>query len=191
MVTADPLASARRGGRDSNYANLGEYYSRKEPKFVNSVSFAFDSNKVGCLIGQLYATDRDDIPSGLPADSVADKTQRLGVWRATVAKTYELDQVAIGGTVAYADVTVRYDNFRLAALRDADGNLPDDLRVKLYRHDGTASGHWVKEASLSATEAAAAGHCIGGRLLKSSADWNLGFFAVAAEPKKGTVVICR
>ena len=173
------------------YMSLGEYYSRTEPMFVNSVSFAFDSKKDGYLIGQLYATDRDDIPDGLPADSVADKTQRLGVWRATVAKTFELDQVATGGTVAYADVTVRYDNFRLAALKDADGNLPDDLRLKLYRHDGTSSGRWVKVASLTVAEAEAAGHRIGGRLLKSSADWNLGFFAVVAEPKKGTNIILR
>ena len=175
----------------NTYKSLGEYYSRTEPKFVNSVSFAFDSKKDGYLIGQLYATDRDDIPDGLPADSVADKTQRLGVWRATVAKTFELDQVATGGTVAYADVTVRYDNFRLAALKDADGNLPDDLRLKLYRHDGTSSGRWVKVASLTVAEAEAAGHRIGGRLLKSSDDWNLGFFAVVAEPKKGTNIILR
>lgn len=175
----------------NSYKSLGEYYDRTEPKFVNSVSFAFDSNKDGYLIGQLYATDRDDIPAGLPADSVADRTQRLGVWRATVAKTFELDQVATGGKVAYADVTVRYDNFRLTALKDADGNLPDDLRLKLYRHDGTASGRWTKVASLTVDEAAEAGHCISGRLEKSSADWNLGFFAVVAEPKKGTNIIIR
>ena len=175
----------------NNYKSLGEYYSRTEPKFVNSVSFAFDSGKDGYLIGQLYATDRDDIPAGLPADSVEDATRRLGVWRATVAKTYELNQVATGGKVEYADVTVRYDNFRLAALKDADGNLPDGLRLKFYRHDGTANGRWIKVASVSVAEAEAAGHVIGGRLVKSTADWNLGFFAVVAEKANGSVMIVR
>ena len=175
----------------NNYKSLGEYYSRTEPKFVNSVSFAFDSGKDGFLIGQLYATDRDDIPAGLPADSVEDATRRLGVWRATVAKTYELNQVATGGKVEYADVTVRYDNFRLAALKDADGNLPDGLRLKFYRHDGTANGRWIKVASLPVAEAEAAGHVIGGRLVKSTADWNLGFFAVVAEKTNGSVMILR
>lgn len=175
----------------NTYKSLGEYYSRSEPIFVNSVSFTFNSGKDGYLIGQLYATDRDDIPAGLPADSVEDATRRLGVWRATVAKSYELDEVSTGGTVEYADVTVRYDNFRLAALKDGDGTLPDGLRLALYRHDGTASGRWVKTASVPVAEAEAAGHVIGGRLEKSSADWNLGFFAVVAEPKKGTNIIIR
>ena len=175
------------------YKSLGEYYSRTEPKFVNSVSFTFASGKDGYLIGQLYATDRDDIPAGLPADDPEAKTLRLGVWRATVNKSYELDEVSKenAGAVASADVRIRYNNFLLNALKDADGNLPDNLRLKFYRHDGTASGRWVRAGGVSAATAEAGGHLVGGRLVKSDGDWNLGFFAVVAEPVCGGMILIR
>lgn len=179
--------------RNTSYRMLGDYYSRTgDPVYVNGV--AIDCEGIsGDLIGQLYATDRDDIPAGLPGDDLAAKTLRLGVWRATVNKNYNLDEVskANAGSFSSATARIRYDNFRLAALKDADGAFSSEQRVALYRHDGTASGRWIKVASLDATEAEANGHLIGGALPKVDADWNLGFFAVVAEPKKGTSIIIR
>ena len=180
--------------RNGSYRMLGDYYSRSgDPVYMNGVAFTFDSTKSGYLIGQLYATDRDDIPAGLPADDAAAKTLRLGVWRATVNKNFELNEVskANAGTIASAAVRIRYDNYRLNALKDAEGNLPDGLRVTVYRHDGTPSGTWVKAGSAMALAAEADNHVVGGDLVKSEGDWNLGFFAVVAEPKKGTNIIIR
>ena len=179
--------------RFPDYRMLGDYYGREgDPVYVNGVAIDCE-DKSGYLIGQLYATDRDDIPAGLPADDLSAQTLRLGVWRATVNKNNNLDEVSKenAGSFSSASVRIRYDNFRLAALKDANGTLSSDQRIALYRHDGTETGRWVKVASRGVSEAEANGHLIGGALRKSAADWNLGFFAVVAEPRSGVCIIVR
>ena len=179
--------------RNGACVNLGEYYSRDEVKFVNAVHFDF-VGKSGYLIGQLYATDRDDIPAGLPVDNPAEKTLRLGVWRATVNNDYKNATnvtAATRGTVSSAAVTVRYNDFLLNALKDGAGALGDDLRLTVYWHSGAAAGAWRRVKSVGAVEAETADHLVTATLPSSSEAWNLGFFAVVAEPRKGTTIILR
>ena len=179
--------------RNGSNSNLGEYYSRGEPKFVNSVHFDF-TDKDGYLIGQLYANDRPDIPSGLPADDLAAKTLRLGVWRATVNKSY-MDATNVTaetrGSVTSANVKIRYNNFILNALKDGDGAFDGDQRLAVYWHSGAADGAWRRVASADVASAEAAGHVISATIPSSSEAWNLGFFAVVAETRKGTNIIIR
>ena len=179
--------------RNGSNSNLGEYYSRTEAKFVNSVHFDF-TGKNGYLIGQLYANDRPDIPSGLPADDLAAKTLRLGVWRATVNKSY-MDATNVTaetrGSVTSANVKIRYNNFILNALKDGEGAFDGDQRLAVYWHSGAADGAWRRVASADVASAEAAGHVISATIPSSSEAWNLGFFAVVAETKKGTNIIIR
>lgn len=179
--------------RNGSNSNLGEYYSRGEPKFVNSVHFDF-TGKNGYLIGQLYANDRSDIPSGLPADDLAAKTLRLGVWRATVNKSY-MDATNVTaetrGSVTSANVKIRYNNFILNALKDGEGTFDGDQRLAVYWHSGAADGAWRRVASADVASAEAAGHVISATIPSSGEAWNLGFFAVVAETKKGSNIIIR
>lgn len=176
--------------RYANYANLGSYYGDKTaPSFVNGVAFAFAGRADGAqLHGQLYATDRDDIPSGLPEDRVEKGVKRLGVWRAALRGSYKAEEFASSGPKSFtsAQTTVRYDNFALAALRDEDGNFRPDQRIALYQYNGG----WKKVASLPVA-AAEADHRIAGTLLPADDDWNLGFFAVVAEIPRATVLTVR
>lgn len=177
--------------RYAGYANLGSYYGDKTaPSFVNGVTFAFAGRADGAqLHGQLYATDRDDIPSGLPEDRVEKGVKRLGVWRAALRGSYRAEEFESSGPKSFtsATATIRYDNFALDALRDVDGNFRSDQRIALYQH---RDGGWKKLASLPVDEAEST-HRIAGTLLPTADDWNMGFFAVVAEIPHGTVLTLR
>lgn len=176
--------------RYTGYVNLGSYYSEtKAPRVVNGVTFAFTEKPSDSrLHGQLYATDREDIPSGLPEDRAEKGVKRLGVWRAALRSSYKSEEFETSEKRDFtsARATVRYDNYALDALRDEEGNFRSDQRIALYQY----RNGWQKIASLP-VETAEADHRIAGTLLPTEDDWNMGFFAVVAEVPHGTVLTVR
>ena len=132
----------------------------------------------------LYAPDRADIPAGLVEDDATNR--RLGVWSGTIATSYA--NPASLRDFDEADVTIRYDQWRLGELKDAHGDYPRDLAICLYRHDGTG---WKRVHGYSAGEAQANNYRIGGTLKSVSGAQNLGWFAVVAKCNNGTVVVVR
>ena len=161
-----------------------------EPMYVNSMRLIIKTNDVEIAMDKsrypfvdLYAPDRTDIPTGLVEDDA--KNRRLGIWHGTIATSYANTARRSFDT---ADVKIRYDQWRLDELKDAQGNYPTGLEVRLYKHDGTSNGKWKKVASYSAAEAAANGYRISGELESVSGEYNLGWFAVVAKSTKGTMI---
>ena len=152
------------------------------PKFVNSMRILLKDNNDTEITThrkftvELYAPDRTDIPAGLVEDDA--KNRRLGVWRGNCGgKT---------SSFAKAETTIRYDQWRLAELKDGNGNYPPNLEVRLLQYDGAK---WKKIASYPVEEAAANNYRISGTLAKTSvASRNLGWFAVVAKANKGTLI---
>ena len=161
---------------------VGEYArltNNVAPKFVNSMRIIINDGNGKEITSwrkftvELYAPDRTDIPAGLVVDDA--KNRRLGVWRGDCSIDF-----------ASADMTIRYDQWRLAELKDGNGNYPLNLAVCLYQYDGTK---WRKITSYRASEAEEKGYRIGGALEKTQvASRNLGWFAVVARKTKGTFV---
>ena len=156
------------------------------PKFVNSMRILLkDNNDTEITTDrrftvELYAPDRTDIPAGLIEDD-AKNCRRLGVWRGNCGgKT---------SSFAKAETTIRYDQWKLSELMNAQGNTAYTFEVVLYQYDGA---RWKKLASQSAAEAATKNYRISGTLAKTSvASSNLGWFAVVARKIKGTVMVLR
>jgi hypothetical protein len=155
------------------------------PKFVNSMRILLkDSNDTEITTHrkftvELYAPDRTDIPAGLIADDANNR--RLGVWRGNCG----------GKTTSFAkaETTIRYDQWKLSELMNAQGNSAYTFEVVLYQYDGA---RWKKIASHLAADAAANNYRIHGTLAKTSvASSNLGWFAVVARKIKGTVMVLR
>ena len=91
--------------------NWGEAAADTTIDLVNSARLAFSGATAGNLTGNLLASDRTDVPSGL--------RKPVGIW-------------SFGGvTCTAATVTFRYDDAAAAALRVAES----DLRV--WRYSGT------------------------------------------------------
>jgi ferric-dicitrate binding protein FerR (iron transport regulator) len=145
---------------------LGDLHSKPAPELVNSVAFAF-SAPVRCSVqGGFYAPDRSDIPDGLPAH-----LRRVGVWRLDAGSERDTPERAPFARVA---LTFRYDHTRL--------NATDGI-IRLYRHDG---GAWVQ-----------VGACLPGGANRistdaplapaASGDAGIGWFALMAAERKGTV----
>jgi len=181
--------------RFSGYRMLGDYYGREgDPVYVNGVSVdctgGVSSNR---LIGQLYATDRTDFPSGLVADDAEHGCLRLGVWRATMNKGYDASTVSSDtrGSFTSAKVKVRYDGNRVQAFCAGYAGDQTHLRVVFRSHGGSANGRWRRVATRRLSEAAGDGYLIGGIVYPSPEAWNLGFFSVSIEPLDGFAVVVR
>jgi hypothetical protein len=145
----------------------GDLYIKTAPELVNSVAFTFAS-QVNCAVrGAVCASDRSDIPAGRPAH-----LRPVGVW---CIGAYS-DKVLLNqASFAAVSLTFRYDQAQLKAT---------DSKLRLYRHDGSA---WVRVGSCLpggenriSTEAPLAPLAAG--------DYNIGWFALMAEGRNGTVL---
>ena len=149
-----------------NYC-LGDLYTKPVPEMVNSVGFAFTTDKWAMIRGGFYDAGRSDIPAGLPAH-----LRPFGVWQiGAFSERVKLTKVSFSGV----SLTFRYDHTRLR---------PTDSSLRLFRHDGTA---WVQVGSaapggdpLIATDAPLAP--------VASGDYNIGWFAVMAVENNGTMI---
>ncbi len=145
----------------------GDLWSKAVPEMVNSVGLTFTAS-VNCAVrGALCASDRSDIPAGLPAH-----LRPLGVWKiGGFADRQSLNKVSFAGI----SLTFRYDHTKVGA---------NDSSLRLYRYDGSA---WVRVGSclpggdpLISTDTVLAPVAYG--------DYNIGWFAVMAVERNGTLI---
>jgi len=145
----------------------GDLYTKAAPEMVNSVGFAFTASVNAAIRGALYAPGRSDIPAGLPA-----RMRPLGVWQiGAFAGKVLLTKVSFSGV----SLTFRYDHTKLK---------PTDSSLRLFRYTGSA---WVQVGSATPG---------GDPLIASdtpqapvpSGDYNIGWFAVMAVERKGTLI---
>ena len=153
------------------------------PKYVNSFTVSFPSamgDEFGYLYAEQYATDREDIPAGLPGELPEDRLAvvRLGVNSA--AGGWTADDPA--DPIDFGSVTVNYC-YPTNAIREAAS------KVVVYRHPGTADGHWTKVARAASKDAGTVK--ISSLAPVDGATWNVGWLAVVAEEKKGMLLIFR
>ncbi len=147
----------------------GDLYSDAIPDIVNSVGLTLvtSTSATRYVRGGLCATDRSDIPVGLPK-----RMRPIGIW---CVGCYS-DKVAMTkSTFSNVALTFRYDHAQLQAT---------DSSLRLFRYDGTA---WVQVGSclpggdpLISTDGALAPVATG--------DYNIGWFAVMAVERKGTMI---
>ena len=165
------------------YRISGDYPNRSEPTLVNS--FAFDltgRTNDHFLHADLYAADRDDIPSGLAAKLTGKENRVQGVLRAGYFKSADAEKATAANRSDFTSGTIswRYDPTGLDA----------DWQVNIYHHDGTASGSWqrVYRGAFDAEKTVLTTDSFG----CSQDDWNLGWFAVVATKGScGTMLIFR
>jgi len=128
---------------------------------VNSIRLSFTGiASEGYLRGELYSTDRDDIPSGLPPQNTY---KVAGVWRLPMTTTF--------GT---ASLRFRYDR---TSVGETD-------RVRLYRYNGL--GAWLVVGATDGNSEAVSTASPLSPL--TSSDGYLGWFAVVACPRVGTLI---
>lgn len=148
---------------------VGDLYTQTLPELVNSVglTLAVDTPEVRYLRGGFCASDRRDIPPGLP-----DNLRPIGFWFAGVYG----DKAALSkASFSNVSLTFRYDHTKLK---------PTDSGVLLYRHDGR---DWVKvgESAPDSTRLISTETSLPAL---ASGDYNIGWFAVLAAERKGTVL---
>ena len=146
----------------------GDYPYFEKPLFVNSVRFSITGAANNNFFrGGLCATDRSDIPSGLPPGDV------IGVWNFGLFNNVNNNTKQSYSTVS---LTFRYDHTKARS----------DRPLFLYRHNGTA---WVRVGTAAPNDE----HLISTASALSpinSGTMNIGFFAVVI-PKSGTMVLFR
>lgn len=168
------------GGRAVSAANL---------PLVNSfgVSFATDADAFLAnryLYADLYASDRPDIPSGLP--EAYPGAAALGVWRAALSGNATEPVAASKVAFGSANILVHFDMAALSKLKN-NGKWPGNLKLALCVHDGTSGGRWRKAAIVDPSDVP----FISGPIRESSDTWNLGWFAVVPVKFEGTTLIVR
>ena len=138
------------------------------------------------IVAELYAPDRTDIPAGLVEDGA--QSRRLGVWRAAITGNNYWNMSSSGRrSFTTATTTIRYDQWRLGELKDAQGNYPAGLEVRLYQYNAS-NGKWKRLARCPVESVEGDGYRITGNLKQMDGVYNLGWFAVIAECAKGTQI---
>ena len=119
---------------------LGDWSRHTEPGLVNSVCATFTgiTQAPNYFRGGFYASDRDDIPGGLPVDGTT-----VGVWQLGLSKDLFAWTGSQAAPFATATLTFRYDQ----------NQVKSHQKLALYRHTGSA---WVKVGG----RAVSADHCI-------------------------------
>lgn len=171
----------------TSHPTVGDYPSRNTPTMLNSFRYTLVTKPTGKSeyfnYAELYATDRDDIPAGLPAGK---NVTVAGVWRFGLAsnRSYASDPnpIAFGGM----KLTFRYDH---RAMKPGQ-------RVSVYHHDGSATGSWKRisaEQPAFATLTEPAENLIETTTALDSTDetWNAGWFAVVADGRKGMYIVFK
>ena len=192
------LYPARDSGSDNIRPRFVGDYQRLEsnmlPRYVNSMRIiAKNANDEELspsssrrIVSELYAPDRTDIPAGLVEDGA--QSRRLGVWRAAITGNSYWNMSSSGRrSFTTATTTIRYDQWRLGELKDAQGSYPAGLEVRLYQYDAT-SGKWKRLSRRPVENVESDGYRISGDLKQVDGIYNLGWFAVVAECVKGTLI---
>ena len=164
---------------DLNYANEANDVNMSN-RLSNTFSCVFKGAELNNFVfSELYATDRSDIPAGLP--SVAGSGDVMSVWR-----------IGLFTDGPEVDEPVNPDTFTSAKLHfRLPKDIPEELvQLCVYRHDGTAGGGW---RLVGHTRARRGWPVVPANVSSpSSANWNLGWFAVVGREKPfGTTLTFR
>lgn len=175
-----PRAQNCRGNNGKpSHPCVGDYPTRNEPTLINSFSYSLDvvPSVTYYNFAELYAPDRNDIPSGLPSD---DNAMVVSVWRFGLS----------GESNTHEDpVPVAFNGMRLKFRYDWRG-IPDRHRVVVYRHDGSADGAWQRVSARH--EVSSEDNMVETAKFDSSEQvWNAGWFAVVTEERKGFIFRVR
>ena len=171
----------------TSHPTIGDYPNRGTPTMLNSFRYTLVTKPTGASeyfnYAELYATDRDDIPAGLPTGK---NVTVAGVWRFGLAsnRSYANDPnpIAFGGM----KVKFCYDNRAMK---------PGQC-VSVYHHDGSATGSWKRisaEQPAFATLTEPAENLIETTTALDSTGetWNAGWFAVVADGRKGMYIVFK
>lgn len=167
----------------------GRAVSAENLPLVNSfgVSFAQNDNSflaMKYLYADLYANDRADIPAGLP--EAYPGSSALGVWRAALSGNQNEPTANKKTSFSSANILVHYDGAAFAKLKK-NGAYPDNLKLRVYAHDGTASGRWRKVTEVEPSDSP----YISATLSESPDTWNMGWFAVVPVKTNGLIITFR
>jgi hypothetical protein len=141
-------------------------YATTSNRLANTFSVTFTGAGTGNYIfADLYATDRDDIPAGLDA---IRPDRVISVWRIGLFDDGpDADEPETPSSFTSADLRFRIPGDAVA----------DAKKLYVARHDGTANGKWMTIGRLvnpNPKWPVVPAHVDA----PSSADWNLGWFAV-------------
>jgi len=145
----------------------GDVPSKAVPERINSVALTFTAPVTCSIRGGFCASDRNDLPRGLP-----EHLRPVGLW--CIGACSERDRL-IPVSFAGVSLTFRYDHTKLVAT---------DRKLRLYRYDGNA---WIQVGTglpgggnRIATDTALAA--------VASGEYNIGWFALLAAETNGTVL---
>jgi hypothetical protein len=171
------------------HATIGDYPTLSDPRLVNSFRYDFDKNtmdKTGAYVfSELYATDRSDIPAGLPTGKGIHHSAvwRIGHFNASATPDVDDEDLTTDHKQNFSSLKLKFH------YDPALAEIEDVRHVKVYRHDGTANGSWRCVASTAPS--AETPYVETANFTPSSALWNAGWFAVVGTPRVGTVMVIR
>ena len=174
---------------DNPVRGIGDHFDLGKtglPVLLNSAAVTLPSDfEPAYLYAALYATNRDDVPTGIPVH--AGKT--IAVWRLGLAEDWRADDPVSPVEFSDLNFTFCYD------VRD----IPDTetiSKVCLWRHDGSPDGVWRRVAYVKPEIDVETGNrvwpsTISVVLSSENGAWNGGFIAVGAQTRTGTVMVVR
>jgi len=171
----------------TSHPTIGDYPNRTMPTMMNSFRYTLTTAPSDGTeyfnYAELYATDRDDIPAGLPTGR---SVTVAGVWRFGLSKAFTWNSAPTPISFGGMKVSFRYD----------DRNMKPGQQVSVYHHDGSANGSWRKisaeqPAFTSPTERSDNMITTTTALDSSDETWNAGWFAVVADGRKGLFVVIK
>ena len=131
------------------------------------------------IYGALYAPDRTDIPAGLPCGK---KDAVKGVWRLAFSS---------GDGIPAEPTPVAFRGLKVQIRHDAH-DIPEDAKMDVWHHDGTADGVWTRVANSKPFDPASPYVSSETAVDPSSETWNAGWFAVVARvPVPGMSILVR
>ncbi len=151
----------------------GDLYSKSVPEMVNSVALNFGDTSGSLYVrGGFCASDRSDIPSGLPEGNL----RPIGIW-------------FIGATNDKLLMTRKsFDSVSLNFRYDHTKVMPNDSSLRLYRYNGS---NWDKVGDCEPDNSTSLISTDTSLTPVSSGDYNIGWFAVMAVEMSGTVIMVQ
>ena len=171
--------------KSANHRCVGDYWKlspSKAKRLMNTFNYTLTGAETNnYMFAELYAADRDDIPTGL--DSF-NPVKTLAVWRiGHFSDGPEVDEPTHPASFTSATFRFRY----------CPTGLDDVNYLYVFHHDGTANGRWRSVAHTSTSNISIDSPIIDcGLGAPSEANWNMGWFAIIGRAQPfGTTFLIR